>query len=317
MSAEAPIDPLPLFVLWLIFRCKLFESQRGLKSLKYFFDPPSPFMTSSPLTYLAADPSAELSGVYYLVLNRPQARNAISRALLQDIVQCLAALLHKITEPSSQNSMPRVLILRAEGPTFCAGADLKERRQMSDNEVVQFLQDVRQMLDDFERLPIPTLAAIEGPALGGGLELALACDFRIAAASVDKIGFPEVKLGIIPGAGGTQRAPRIIGMQRAKELIYTGAQLDASQAKELGLIDHVSPGSSCLELCQALAKQMIPSAPLALRAAKMAISMGTNVELTRGLDLEWACYEPLLESKDRREALDAFHQKRKPIFIGK
>lgn len=137
-------------------------------------------MTSSPLTYLAADPSAELSGVYHLVLNRPQARNAISRALLQDIVQCLAALLHKITEPSSQNSMPRVLILRAEGPTFCAGADLKERRHMSDNEVVHFLQDVRQMLDEFERLPIPTLAAIEGPALGGGLELALACDFRIA-----------------------------------------------------------------------------------------------------------------------------------------
>ena len=100
-------------------------------------------------------------------------------------------------------------------------------------------------------------------------------------------------------------------------MIYTGAQLDAMQAKELGLIDHVSPGSSCLKLCQALAKQMIPSAPLALRAAKMAISMGANVELTRGLDLEWACYEPLLESKDRREALDAFQQKRKPIFVGK
>ncbi|CDS00074.1 hypothetical protein [Sporisorium scitamineum] len=134
--------------------------------------------------------------------------------------------------------MPRVLILRANGPTFCAGADLKERRQMSDSEVVEFLQDVRQMLDQVEKLPIPTLAAIDGPALGGGLELALACDFRIAAASVDKIGFPEVKLGIIPGAGGTQRAPRIIGLQRAKELIYTGTQLNATQGKQLGLIDH-------------------------------------------------------------------------------
>lgn len=106
-------------------------------------------------------------------------------------------------------------------------------------------------------------------------------------------------------------------MQRAKELIYTGINLDAQQAKQLGLVDHVSPGSSCLELCQQLAQKMIPSAPLALRAAKMAISMGTNVELARGLDLEWACYQPLLETKDRREALDAFQQKRKPVFIGK
>ncbi|KAI3491310.1 hypothetical protein L1887_44345 [Cichorium endivia] len=247
---------------------------------------------------------------------------------------------------------------------------------MSDNEVVQFLQDVRQMLDEFERLPIPTLAAIEGPALGGGLELALACDFRIAGelvkprevmsdcTSLTTSILVPVRLALItnsclsgqdwiPGSQARhhprgRRNPksstnhrhgefpvlsvplvpdqRILTpfvsilstlQQRAKELIYTGAQLNASQAKELGLIDHVSPGSSCLELCQALAKQMIPSAPLALRAAKMAISMGTNVELTRGLDLEWACYEPLLESKDRREALDAFHQKRKPIFIGK
>ncbi|CDR88148.1 related to Enoyl-CoA hydratase [Sporisorium scitamineum] len=272
-------------------------------------------MTASKLAYLTPDPSTELTGVYHLVLNRPDSRNAISRA--QDILQCLAALLDKITEPSAQEPMPRVLILRANGPTFCAGADLKERRQMSDSEVVEFLQDVRQMLDQVEKLPIPTLAAIDGPALGGGLELALACDFRIAAASVDKIGFPEVKLGIIPGAGGTQRAPRIIGLQRAKELIYTGTQLNATQGKQLGLIDRVSAGLSCLELCQELAMQMIPSAPLALRAAKMAISMGSNVELTRGLDLEWACYEPLLESEDRREALDAFQQKRKPIFIGK
>ncbi|SPO30201.1 related to Enoyl-CoA hydratase [Ustilago trichophora] len=274
-------------------------------------------MTASPLAFLTPDPSSELAGVYHLILNRPNAHNAISRALLQEVLGCLGELLRKISNPSAAEPLPRVLILRANGPTFCAGADLKERRGMSETEVVGFLRDLRQMLDQVEKLPIPTVAAMDGPALGGGLELALACDFRIAAESVGKIGFPEVKLGIIPGAGGTQRAPRIIGMQRAKELIYTGIQLNATQAKELGLIDHVSPGSSCLKLCQELAQQMIPSAPLALRAAKMAISMGANVELARGLDFEWACYEPLLDTNDRREALDAFQQKRKPVFMGK
>ncbi|GAC94352.1 enoyl-CoA hydratase/isomerase [Pseudozyma hubeiensis SY62] len=274
-------------------------------------------MTASSLAYLTPDPSADLEGVYHFVLNRPDARNAISRALLQDVLQCLRQLRKMISNPSLTDALPRVLILRANGPAFCAGADLKERGQMSELEVVEFLHNLRQMLDQVEKLPIPTLAAIDGPALGGGLELALACDFRIAAESVDRIGFPEVKLGIIPGAGGTQRAPRIIGVQRAKELIYTGINLNAQQAKQLGLVDYVSPGSSCLELCQQLAQKMIPSAPLALRAAKMAISMGTNVELARGLDLEWACYQPLLETEDRREALDAFQQKRKPVFIGK
>ncbi|SPO27550.1 related to Enoyl-CoA hydratase [Ustilago trichophora] len=274
-------------------------------------------MTASPLAFLTPDPSSELAGVYHLILNRPGARNAISRALLQEVTGCLRVLLRKISNPSVAEPLPRVLILRANGPTFCAGADLKERKGMSETEVVGFLRDLRQMLDQVEKLPIPTVAAMDGAALGGGLELALACDFRIAAESVEKIGFPEVKLGIIPGAGGTQRAPRIIGMQRAKELIYTGIQLNATQAKELGLIDHVAPGASCLKLCQELAQQMIPSAPLALRAAKMAISMGANVELARGLDFEWACYEPLLETKDRREALDAFQQKRKPVFTGK
>ncbi|KAJ1033798.1 hypothetical protein NDA16_000008 [Ustilago loliicola] len=236
-------------------------------------------MTASPLAYLTPDPSSNLEGVYHLVLDRPEARNAISRALLQDVLHCPKVLLNKISQPSSEEPYPRVLILRANGPCFCAGADLKERSEMSEIEAVEFLQSLRQMLDQVEKLPIPTLAAIDGPALGGGLELALACDFRIAAESVDKIGFPEVKLGIIPGAGGTQRAPRVIGMD--------------------------------------LAEQMIPAAPLALRAAKMAISLGSDVDLARGLDLEWACYEPLLDSRDRREALNAFQQKRKPVFVGK
>ena len=137
-------------------------------------------MTVSALAYLEPDYSAELTGVYHLVLDRPEARNAISRSLLQDVLQCLQVLVCKITQPKQDEPLPRVLILRANGPCFCAGADLKERREMSEAEVIEFLQDLRHMLEQVEKLPIPTLAAIDGPALGGGLELALACDFRIA-----------------------------------------------------------------------------------------------------------------------------------------
>lgn len=140
-------------------------------------------MTASSLAYLTPDPSACLTGVYHLVLNRPDARNAISRALLQEVLQCLRQLWQMVANPSLTDALPRVLILRANGPTFCAGADLKERREMSELEVVEFLHNLRQMLDQVEKLPIPTIAAIDGPALGGGLELALACDFRIAGGS--------------------------------------------------------------------------------------------------------------------------------------
>ena len=132
------------------------------------------------LAYLEPDTASELSGVYHLVLDRPEARNAISRKLLNDVLHCLEELLRMITHPSSMEPYPRALIVRAAGTCFCSGADLKERGGMSEEEVVDFLQSLRQMLEKLEKLPLPTFAAIDGPALGGGLELALACDFRCA-----------------------------------------------------------------------------------------------------------------------------------------
>lgn len=172
-----------------------------------------------PLQALAYVESDNVDGICHLILNRPSSRNALSRQMVSDIHGCLKSLTVQIDQRSITKSAtptsktpPRVLIVQGRGPSFCAGADLKERDEMSSEEVLHFLKSLRSMLDALQELPIPTIAAIDGPTLGGGLELALACDFRYAGMSVEKIGFPEVTLGVIPGAGGTQRAPRVIGL---------------------------------------------------------------------------------------------------------
>jgi len=212
----------------------------------------------------------------------------------------------------------RVLILNSSTPgSFCSGADLAERRTMTKGQVSNFLTDLRTALGKLESLPVPTIAAIDGPALGGGLELALACDLRVAGHSVTKLGLPETKLGIIPGAGGTQRATRILGLSKAKDLIFTGRSLTAAEAEELGLVDYVSEkGTSAMDRALSLAEAIAANAPIALRSAKLAISRAQELSLESGLDFERAAYEPLLQTKDREEALQAFREKRKPVFKG-
>ncbi|KAG8998863.1 hypothetical protein FRB93_013430 [Tulasnella sp. JGI-2019a] len=211
-----------------------------------------------------------------------------------------------------------VLIVRSSQPgSFCAGADLVERRSMSKPEVNKFLADLRAAFSLLEDLPMPTIAAIDGPALGGGLEMALSCDLRVAGASVTKIGLPEAKLGIIPGAGGTQRATRLLGSSKAKTLIFTGRMLTAQDALKWGVVDIMSEeNTTAYESALNLAKEINQSAPLALRAAKLAISRAPELDLDSGLSFERACYEPLLSTSDRVEALDAFREKRKPVFKG-
>lgn len=207
---------------------------------------------------------------------------------------------------------------------------------MSPEEVVAFLAGMRRVMDKLDNMAIPTIAAIDGPALGGGLELALACDFRTAALvplhpstgsdqSCDAaplrplIGFPECQLGIIPGAGGTQRATRLLGISRAKSLIFTGKLLTACEANEWGLVEFLcdGQGQSAVQKAEQIAAQMHRSAPLALAAAKAAIDVGQEMDVQRGLDWEAACYQALLPTHDRQEALSAFAEKRKPLFLGK
>ncbi|OSX57452.1 hypothetical protein POSPLADRAFT_1050104 [Postia placenta MAD-698-R-SB12] len=249
-------------------------------------------------------------GVTYLSLNRPQAKNAISLRLLEEFRQCL--------DEVQFDKGARVLVLRSStSGAFCAGADLVERRSMSKAQVDKFLLDLRAALAVLENLPLPTLAAIDGPALGGGLELALACDLRVAGHAVTKIGLPETRLGIIPGAGGTQRLTRLLGLAKAKRLIFTARTLDAAEALGIGLVDYVSaPGVSAVDKALEVASDIAQNAPLALRAAKQAISRAPELSLDSGLDFERASYEPLLHSRDRVEALDAFREKRKPVFRG-
>ncbi|KAJ7498716.1 ClpP/crotonase-like domain-containing protein [Mycena latifolia] len=249
-------------------------------------------------------------GITCLSLNRPEAKNAISLTLLKELRESL--------ETVHADASVRALILRSSTPgAFCAGADLVERRTMSTAQIADFLTSLRGALGLLEALPMPTISAIDGPALGGGLELSLACDLRVAAFGVEKIGLPETNLGIIPGAGGTQRATRLLGQSKAKDLIFTGRLLSATEAHEWGLVDYVSdPGTTAFDRALKLAEMIARNAPLAVRAAKHVISRSEDLPLETGLDFERAAYNLLIPTQDRLEALEAFKQKRRPVFKG-
>ncbi|KAH7930699.1 ClpP/crotonase [Leucogyrophana mollusca] len=255
--------------------------------------------------------SSSSPGIACLSLNRPQSKNAISMTLLQEFQECLDSVKY-------DKSIRALIIRSSTHGSFCAGADLAERRTMTQVQIAKFLADLRSALGQLEALPMPTIAAIDGPALGGGLELSFACDLRVAAGhDVTKIGLPETRLGIIPGAGGTQRAVRLLGMPKAKDLIFTARMLTATEALEWGVVDYVSsPGTTAFDRALQLGQDIAKSAPLALRAAKQAISRAADLSLESGLDFERASYEVLLTSKDRVEALEAFKEKRPPVFKG-
>lgn len=218
---------------------------------------------TSSLAPLAYSEKTRYPGVYAVVLARPQEHNALSKRLLSDFEQVLDHLATSTADP-----LRAIIIRSSTSGKFCAGADLKERRTMTEDEVVQFLSGLRRIFDKVAHFPCPTIAALDGPTLGGGLEMAIACDFRVASKflphatfvfgdcfrltcygchttdrAVRKIGFPEAGLGIIPGAGGTQRAPRLLGLTKAKELIYTGRSLTAQEAFQWGLVDYLSDES--------------------------------------------------------------------------
>ncbi|GAA5968933.1 hypothetical protein JCM8115_002157 [Rhodotorula mucilaginosa] len=255
--------------------------------------------------------STELEGLTYLELNRPQAKNALSVELVDRMRQ--------LVEDVRFDGWTRTLILHSTAPgSFCAGADLKERKGMQPLEVARFLYNLRRLLSEIESLLLPTIAAVDGPALGGGLELALACDLRVAGSSVTKIGLPETRLAIIPGAGGTQRLSRLVGASRAKDLIFSSRIMAASEALERGVVNYVSgKGQSATEKAEEVVKEMLQAGPLALRAAKTAIDIGAEVDLESGLDVERLAYQTILSTEDRMEGLRAFAEKRKPVYQGR
>ncbi len=244
-----------------------------------------------------------------ITLNRPDELNALN----YDTLDRLGEIIEEVRLNSKEI---RVVLVKAEGRAFCAGADLKERRTLTEQQVRRNVRKIRDVFTALERLPQPTIALINGFAFGGGFELALACDFRYAVADA-KMGLTEVSLGIIPGAGGTQRLSRLIGPSKAKELILTARRITAADAYELGFVNGVADDLKELnERGRGLAQEILANAPLAVYQAKSAIDRGSSVDLQTGLDLETMCYEVIIPTKDRLEALEAFREKRKPEFKG-
>ncbi len=245
----------------------------------------------------------------WIGMQRPEAANALSRALVARLRSELAAL-------AGDAGLTAVVLAGIEGKAFCAGADLKERLTMTLDETRLFLDELGALVNAIADFPRPVIAAISGSALGGGLEIALACDLRIADASA-RMGLAEVRLGIIPGAGGTQRLSRLCGMAAAKELVLTGQRIDGERALALGLVSQVVPTGELRPAVMALATELSAAGPLALAQAKRAVTRGFDMPIEQALAFERECYEVVLASEDRNEGLRAFSEKRTPRFLGK
>ncbi len=245
-----------------------------------------------------------------LTLDRPDRHNALSRQLIEQLG--LAARV-----AASDRSVRAVILTGAGEKAFCAGADLKERQGLTKDQVREIVRLYRTEFGAIDRCSKPVIAALNGVALGGGLELALMADLRIAAPHA-QIGLPETSLGIIPGAGGTQKLPRVIGEARAKEMILLGRRLSAEEALEWGLINRIAPkGVSVVDEALALVEPILKGAPIAQAAALEAIDAGLDTDLATGMQLEVLAYERTLVSEDRDEALRAFSEKRTPNYQGK
>jgi len=250
------------------------------------------------------------AAVAVVTIDRPERMNALSWATVQRLGEIGREL-------ASDLSVLTCILTGAGDKAFCAGADLKERQGMSRSQVREMLDAYRSELSWLETSEFVSVAAINGAALGGGLELALLCDLRIAA-PLSSFGLPETGLGIIPGAGGTQRIARLLGESRALDLVLTGRRIDAKEALALGLVNRLAPSrEQLLDSALAWLEPVAQGAPIAQRAALAAVRAARRLPLEQGLDFERAAYERCLESADREEALRALAEKRKPRFQGK
>ena len=250
----------------------------------------------------------EKDGVLWLTLNRPQVMNSFNFDLLR-------ALKGQIDGIRFRPEIRVVIITGAGEKAFCAGADLKERATLPPLQVKEFIFTIRDLFSSIENLNKPVIAAVNGVALGGGTELALACDIRIASATAS-MGLTETRLAIIPGAGGTQRLPRLIGRGKAKELIFTGRRVPAEEALAIGLVNQVCAPDQLRKTCDAMAAEICETGPIAIEQAKYAINHGLETDLHTGLAIESNAYWVTIPTQDRLEGLAAFREKRKPVYKG-
>jgi len=245
-------------------------------------------------------------GIAFINLNNKPV-NALNTDTLDD--------LDKIIDHLYSNNKCRLLIFRSLQKHFSAGADLKERKKMSTTETYKFLDKINYVFDRIENFPMPTIASINGAALGGGLELALCCDFRIASENA-YLGLPETSLGIIPGAGGIFRLSKLIGISKSKYWIFTAQKFSSESAQEDGVIDFISKDDELLGVTLEIAQEILENAPLALKASKHLFNhyYKSNYDLN---EIQKDSYSTIMESEDKKEAIKAFLSKRKPIWKGK
>lgn len=248
-------------------------------------------------------------GIGILTINRPKALNALNTKTLLE----LRNMLLKIEKDKKIN----VLIITGEGEkAFVAGADIGEMRKKNPLKAMEFAKLGQGVFSQIENLSAPTIAAVNGFALGGGTELALACDIRIASENA-KFGQPEVNLGVMPGFGGTQRLPRIVGKGIASELIFTGEIIDANEAFRIGLVNKVVKPDKLMDESKSFARKIMSKGLVAVKLAKSAINQGMNVDLASGLKIEAEAFSICFSTKDQKEGMTAFLEKREPKFKGK
>lgn len=250
----------------------------------------------------------EEDGLAVVTLDRPEALNALSRSLLEELREALR-------EVAARQDVRVVILTGAGDRAFAAGADIKEMQQFSPLETRGYAALGHEVARLLERMEKPVIAAVNGYALGGGCELALACDLRLAAEGA-QIGQPEVTLGIPPGFGGSQRLPRLVGRGRASELLFTGSPIDAREAERIGLVNRVVPADQLLPAAKALARTMMERGPLALALTKAALQQAQESPLSSGLAYELEAFSLAFSTADKEEGMAAFSEKRKPAFRG-
>jgi enoyl-CoA hydratase len=240
-----------------------------------------------------------------IALNRPERLNAINYQLASELTQVIDRI--------AEDEGVRAVILTGAGRAFCAGADIKD---MADPKAKRLPLGVGNFFDKIEALNKPVIAAINGPANGGGVELALVCDFRIASESAN-FGLGEVKLGVIPAGGGTARLPRLIGIPKAKEVLYFGNLISAQETYRLGLVNKVVSAEKLMEEAYAWAAELKERPPLSLQMLKSCVNTGMRMDLSAAIDYEAKCSAILSASEDHKEGVKAFVEKRQPVFKGK
>jgi enoyl-CoA hydratase len=246
-------------------------------------------------------------GIGIIKLNRPQRMNALSNEFLRE--------LDLLIDDIKKDDEVRVLIITGDEKFFAVGADINELAGVITPKDAHLIE-ASSILNKLENLEKPVIAAVSGPALGGGCELALACDIRIASENAI-FGQPEIKIGVIPGGGGTQRLSRLIGLGKAKELLYTGDSIDAQEAYRIGLVNKLVPVESLMDEAKKMALKLLRQPGFALKIIKMVVNDGINMDLRSALAYEARCFEILFSTEDQKEGMRAFMEKRKPLFKGK